>query len=63
MGGFLLTCYLIQDVVPNSKFKDWAKDEAEERLKRRESGLPVKFGYNYAALRAAGQEPEDKDDE
>jgi hypothetical protein len=30
---------------------DWARDEAEERLRRRLEGLPVEFGYNYAALR------------
>lgn len=30
---------------------EWARDEAEERLRRRILGLPVEFGYNYAALR------------
>ena len=30
---------------------EWARDEAEERLRRRLQGMPVEFGYNYAALR------------
>jgi hypothetical protein len=30
---------------------DWARDEAEERLRRRDAGLPVEYGVNYAGVR------------
>jgi len=35
----------------NTNPHDWARDEAEERNRRRAAGLPVEFGVNYAALR------------
>lgn len=28
--------------------QDWARDEAEERIRRRIQGQPVEYGYNYA---------------
>ncbi|KAA0147445.1 hypothetical protein FNF27_06694 [Cafeteria roenbergensis] len=42
---------------------EWARDEAEERLRRRILGLPVEFGYNYAALRAIAERNGDELDE
>eukprot|EP01138_Halocafeteria_seosinensis_P016292 gb/GECG01016622.1/.p1 GENE.gb/GECG01016622.1/~~gb/GECG01016622.1/.p1 ORF type:complete len:201 (+),score=26.19 gb/GECG01016622.1/:1-603(+) len=31
--------------------QDWARDEAEERIRRRIQGQPVEYGYNYATFR------------
>ena len=61
--GLLGTMYLASTAVPNTSMKDWAKDEAEERLRRREAGLDVKFGLNYAVLRATGAEPAEESDD
>jgi hypothetical protein len=61
--GLLGTMYLASTAVPNTSMKDWAKDEAEERLRRREAGLDVKFGINYAVLRALGKDEPDADDD
>ena len=46
---------------PNTRVTDWAKDEAEERVRRREAGLPVKYGVNYAMLKAMGKDPEEQE--
>lgn len=37
--------------LPNTNIMDWARDEAEERVRRRLRGEPVEYGMNYAALR------------
>lgn len=60
--GMFTVMYLARNVVPNTSLKDWANDEAAERLRRRELGLDVKFGTNYATLRALGQEPDDSEE-
>jgi hypothetical protein len=56
-AGLFATFYLVRNVAPNTNMKDWARDEAEERFRRREAGLPVEFGQNYAVLKAEGVEP------
>lgn len=61
-ASLLGTMYLGYAVVPNTSLKDWAKDEAEERLRRRKEGLPVRFGENYAAARAMGKEIADEEE-
>ena len=48
----LLALPFATTAVPNGSMQDWARDEAEERIRRRIQGLPVQFGKNYAALRA-----------
>jgi len=40
---------------------DWARDEAEERIRRRLDGKSVEYGYNYAALRAIREGMEEVD--
>ena len=34
-------------LAPETRLTEWAKDEAEERLRRREAGEDVEFGRNY----------------
>ena len=63
LGGIIWTMFVAKNVVPNTSIKDWARDEATERMRRRELGLPVKYGYNYAVLRSLGQETDDQDEE
>ena len=45
--------------IPNTNPADWARDEAEERIRRRIQGLPVEYGVNYAALRFMAERQED----
>lgn len=47
--------YEIANQPSSAPIYDWARDEAEERLRRRLQGLPVEFGFNYAALRGKGE--------
>jgi hypothetical protein len=44
------------DSARKADITQWARDEAEERIRRRAQGLPVEFGMNYAALRAIDEE-------
>lgn len=43
--------YFAAQYAPNTNPHDWARDEAEERMRRRASGQEVQFGVNYAAIR------------
>lgn len=52
MLAALVAVPFLSNAVPNNSMQDWARDEAEERIRRRVQGLPVEFGKNYAALRA-----------
>ena len=38
-------------LAPETRLTEWAKDEAEERARRRERGEDVEFGRNYFAER------------
>lgn len=50
LGG-TLAVYLAAQYAPNTNPHDWARDEAEERMRRRSAGQDVVFGVNYAAIR------------
>jgi hypothetical protein len=49
VGALLVVALMVAR--PSSNPHDWARDEAEERMRRRDAGLPVVFGVNYAAIR------------
>ena len=50
LAGTALWIYLA-GFAPNTNPHDWARDEAEERVRRRAAGEEVLYGVNYAALR------------
>lgn len=45
-GGTILFT-IINIYKPEMRIQAWAKDEAEERTRRRNAGLEVEFGHNY----------------
>ena len=49
--GSSFAMYLLSQYLPNTDPHDWARDEAEERVRRRAAGQEVVYGVNYAALR------------
>jgi hypothetical protein len=53
-GFFYLNVYH----VPNTSIKDWAHDEAAERLARRKAGEPVEYGVHYATRKRMGLKDE-----
>jgi hypothetical protein len=55
--GSVVFSYLYS-IAPNTSIDDWAKDEAEERARRRERGQDVEYGMNYAPLAASGRPAE-----
>ena len=36
---------------PNTNVRDWARDEASERMRRADLGLHIEYGVNYSGLR------------
>lgn len=44
--------FIVSNTRGSPSLYDWARDEAEERIRRRLDGKTVEYGYNYAALRA-----------
>lgn len=50
LGG-TLAVYLLAQYSPNTNPHAWARDEAEERMRRQGEGKEVLYGVNYAAIR------------
>lgn len=58
LAGTAAAVFAGMKLVPNTALKDWARDEAEERLRRRAQGKDVQYGVSYAGLRAHGVDPD-----
>ena len=50
LAGTALVCAL-GSLKPNANVRDWARDEAAERMRRGAAGLEVQPGVNYAGIR------------
>jgi hypothetical protein len=46
MAGFTFVAFAYA-LAPETRLTEWAKDEAEERERRRAAGEEVEFGKNY----------------
>ena len=54
--GLFAFFYVNMYHVPNTSAKDWAHEEAAERMRRRQAGLPVEYGVHYASEKRLSEE-------